>query len=271
MNSVPFTSCSGGRLYEQAFFRAAAGDSLRPGGEALTLRGLRMTGLLHDGDRVKSPAAALDVGCGAGVSALLLASCGFTVTAVDPSPALLAEAGNRAAQKDGIPSPRFLPGRAESLPVSDGAYDLVICECVLSLVSDAVVAVREMNRVLRPGGMLLLTDVYIRLGGSGSCGSGFCLPSADGKSCLSGACTASELRGRLTQQGFAIREEEDHSRALAELAARLIFQGGSMAGLGLWLGTGCASSSATPDGLRRFGYMMLVAQKETGEPQKALS
>jgi SAM-dependent methyltransferase len=50
-----------------------------------------------------------------------------------------------------------LHGPIEALPVEDGSYDLVLCSQVLEHVEDPAGAVRELGRVLRPGGRLLLT------------------------------------------------------------------------------------------------------------------
>lgn len=206
-----------------------------------------------------TPPAVLDIGCGAGATAAWLASLGFRVTGVDPSPNLLAEAVRAvAALPPSAPSPRFLSGRAENLPVDDASQDLAICECVLSLVPDADAALAETARALRPGGALLLADVYDRAGGFASRNQ-----AGDGRSCLAGAVPASVLRARLERHGFSLRAEEDHSRALAELAARLVFGGGSLAGLGRWLGAGCAASTPCSgrDLGRRFGYILMAAEK----------
>lgn len=242
------------RLYEQPQFRAVSGSALRPGGEALTRRGLALCGVLPPADDAPPPAA-LDIGCGAGATAVLLASLGFQATGVDPSPDLLAEAVRTASVLPAsIPSPRFLSGRAEYLPVDEASQDLALCECVLSLVSDPDVALAEVARVLRPGGALLLADVYERW--EGTSGEP---PRGDGRSCLAGAKPVSALRVLLERHDFFVLAEEDHSRALAELAARLVFGGDSPGGLARWLGADCATSGR--DLARRFGYILMAARK----------
>lgn len=249
------------RLYEQPEFRAVSGLALRPGGEALTRRGLALCGFSFPMDGAALPAA-LDMGCGAGATVGLLAALGFRVTGVDPSPDLLTEAV-RAVAGLPAPPPRFLPGRAESLPVDDASRDLLICECVLSLLPDADAALAEAARVLKPGGALLLADVYDRLGGPASVDR-----SGDGCSCLAGARSAPALRALLERHGFRVLAEEDHSRALAELAARLVFGGGSLAGLARWLGADCAAASSGRDLVRRFGYILMAARKVGFRPDK---
>ena len=221
---MPHDVDSSFRLYEQPEFRAASGLTLRPGGEAMTRRGLALCGLTLRPDGA-ADLEALDIGCGAGATALWLASQGVRVTGIDPSSDLLSEAARGAAALPAsAPPPRFVSGRAERLPLDDSSQDLAVCECVLSLTTDPDSAVAETARVLRPDGAFLVADVYERGGGfarRASCGGG---------SCLAGAMSAPALRALLERHGFAVLAEEDHSRALAELSARLVFGGGSLSG-----------------------------------------
>ncbi len=93
----------------------------------------------------------LDVGCGTGAlgDAVLTGADPASVLGVDPSPAYLAAAAAR------IDDPRltFRVGDAASLPVPDASVDRAVCGLVLNFVPDAVAAVREMGRVLAPGGV----------------------------------------------------------------------------------------------------------------------
>ncbi len=99
----------------------------------------------------------LDVGCGDGALVCAAASRGAEATGVDPDPAMLAAARTRA-DKDGNTA-AFLGGRIERLPFPDAAFDVVVSITVLCFVPDASVAVREMARVLRPGGRLVLGEL----------------------------------------------------------------------------------------------------------------
>ena len=76
-----------------------------------------------------------------------------------------------------------------------------------------------------------------------------------------GARGAPAVRGVLERHGLAGLAEEDHSRALAELAARLVFGGGSLSGLARWLGADCAAPASGRDLVRRFGYIVMAARK----------
>lgn len=99
----------------------------------------------------------LDAGCGDGALICAVASRGAVATGVDPDPAMLAAARARA-DKDGI-KVAFLDGRVERLPFPDASFDVVAAITVLCFVSDAAGALREMVRVLRPGGRLVLGEL----------------------------------------------------------------------------------------------------------------
>jgi len=99
----------------------------------------------------------LDVGTGDGTYAIEAALRGGVVTALDVEPEMLAAARTRAtAHGVDIVLRR---GRAEVLPFDDGSFDVVIAVTVLCFVPDARAAVREMARVLVPGGRLVLGEL----------------------------------------------------------------------------------------------------------------
>lgn len=99
----------------------------------------------------------VDVGCGDGALACVMASRGADVAGVDPDPAMLAAAQSRAARAGVRAS--FLEGRVEQLPFPDASVDVVVSVTVLCFVPDAAGAVREMARVLRPGGRLVIGEL----------------------------------------------------------------------------------------------------------------
>ncbi len=95
--------------------------------------------------------AALDAGCGTGFQTALLLELGYATTGIDLSPALLAVARRR------LPDARFVRGDLHALPWRDGAFDVAVsCGSTLSFVEDPARALRELGRVLRPGGHLVL-------------------------------------------------------------------------------------------------------------------
>ncbi|OLR90042.1 class I SAM-dependent methyltransferase [Actinokineospora bangkokensis] len=96
-----------------------------------------------------TPAAAVDAGAGTGRVTRLLLDRGWAVTAVDPSPEMLAH----------NPAPTAL-GEVRALPLPDASTDLVTCALALTHVESLVPAFTEFARVLRPGGSLLVSDVH---------------------------------------------------------------------------------------------------------------
>lgn len=97
----------------------------------------------------------LDAGCGSGVLARQVASRGAHVTAVDASPAMIAQ--GEAAQAPHSAIAFQLIRSIESLPFPDGAMDGVLCSSVLEYVDNPRAAVQEFSRVLAPGGVAVIT------------------------------------------------------------------------------------------------------------------
>ncbi|MCC7538393.1 MAG: class I SAM-dependent methyltransferase [Deltaproteobacteria bacterium] len=99
----------------------------------------------------------LDVGTGDGTYALEAVTRGARVTAVDAVQGMLDAARARAEARG--TSIVLRKGRAEELPFDGGAFDLVLAVTVLCFVPAASTAVREMARVLAPGGRLVLGEL----------------------------------------------------------------------------------------------------------------
>ncbi len=97
----------------------------------------------------------LDVGCGMGglLTAMLLR--GYNVSGLDFNPDYCEITKLRAA-KYGF-SPLVLEGVLEQLPFAGSSFDVVICSDVLEHVQNPIKSLEEINRVLKPGGKLLLT------------------------------------------------------------------------------------------------------------------
>lgn len=236
------------RLYEKPALREAGGGLIRPGGLELTMRAVALSGLCPG-------SLLLDIGCGTGAALRCLAETGkFRVVGIDLSSDLLAE-GRRKN-----PELSLSHASGAALPFADGSMDAVLAECSLSAMEDVEAALDGCARILKLGGLLLVHDVYARAPHGKTRLQG--LPV---KTCLTGAVSKDEWMARLESRGFTVTLWEDHSSALKEFAARLIFSCGSLEMF--WNCSGSASevergrqtyhtvSSAKP------GYFLALAKK----------
>ncbi len=103
----------------------------------------------------------LDVGCGQGLWGRTLEpilSPQATLVGVDREPDWISFA-TRVAGELGLSSRfRYQQGTAEALPFADASFDLVTCQTVLMHLADPGAGIKEMLRVLEPGGVLLAAE-----------------------------------------------------------------------------------------------------------------
>lgn len=105
---------------------------------------------IRPGERV------LDVACGTGVVARLAAQrvgANGTVAGLDLNPGMLAVA--RSATPSGM-TIQWHEASAEKMPLPDASFDIVLCQMGLQFVPDKSAVLREMHRILAPGGRLIL-------------------------------------------------------------------------------------------------------------------
>lgn len=99
-----------------------------------------------------------DIGAGTGYLTLELAKKAAQVIAVDNSFQMLSVAREEAV-KANLANIRFMEGNAEELPIDDDTVDLVYANMLLHHVNDPLQVFKEMFRILKPGGKVMVTDI----------------------------------------------------------------------------------------------------------------
>jgi phosphatidylethanolamine/phosphatidyl-N-methylethanolamine N-methyltransferase len=137
------------RVYEKlaSVYDFTFGPTLHPGRvDAIRRMGIKA------GDRV------LEVGVGTGINAALYPrDC--AVTGIDLSSSMLEKARDRIARK-GVRNVRLLEMDAANLKFADESFDIVYAPYVISVVPDPVAVAREMRRVCRPGGRIVILNHF---------------------------------------------------------------------------------------------------------------
>ena len=158
---------------------------------------------LHEGEVV------LDLGSGGGIDVLLSAQrVGPTGKAygLDMTDEML-ELAHENARRAGAKNVEFLKGVIEEVPLPDASVDVVISNCVINLSGDKAAVLREVARVLRPGGRLAVTDIVADAG----------MPDEVRRDmeqwtgCIAGALTPDEYRRLLAEAGLTdVEVRETH-------------------------------------------------------------
>ncbi len=199
------------------FYSSAAGDRneaiLNPVGyetalvshipEAFRFRGYGcgspvMDAAIEEGEHV------VDLGCGSGVECFIAARMtgpkGLVtgVDMLDPMLELAHKALPGVEQSLGYRNVAFRKGMLEALPVDEASVDLVLSNCVMNLSLDKRRAYREILRVLRPGGRLVISDVVCETEPDASIRNDEHLRGE----CIAGALTETHLLALLEEVGF---------------------------------------------------------------------
>jgi len=126
--------------------------------EKATLRGLRESLLAAASGDV------LEIGGGTGANLPFYRPGAGSLMITEPDTAMLRRLQRRAREQ--APLAKILRAPAEDLPFEDGSFDTVVSTMVLCGVSDQPRALRQLRRVLRPGGQLLFIE-HVRSGDPG--------------------------------------------------------------------------------------------------------
>ncbi len=108
--------------------------------------------------RARRPARVLDVATGGGHTALAFAGIAPAVVAFDLTEPML-HAARAFFRARGATTIACVAGDVEALPFRDGAFDAVTCRIAPHHFADVAAAVRQVHRVLRPGGSFLVQDI----------------------------------------------------------------------------------------------------------------
>lgn len=239
---------------------------LRPGEFAITEDALKIC-------RFAPEAALLDVGCGEGETVEYLQEKGFLAEGLDISKKML-EKG--LARNPGL---KLKEGEADFLDYSSYTFDGVFMECVLSLINMQTEALHEAYCVLKKGGFLIISDLYVRspdpakvkemmelatAARSGPRPPGACetehheLPS---EYCMDGAFIKDRLIAGLEEIGYQVVRWKDETKHLNNFVAQAIFDHGSVEEYFKNVSEEEPECLCKAFGHKKLGYFLLVAKK----------
>ncbi|MEX1256216.1 MAG: methyltransferase domain-containing protein [Gemmatimonadota bacterium] len=151
-------------------------------------------------DVIRPGQTVLDVGSGSGTDALIasrIVGLEGEVIGLDMTSAMR-EKLERNAREMGATNVRTLDGNAEEIPLPDTSVDVVTSNGVLNLVPDKESAIREIYRVLRPGGKIQISDIVVEIPPSEACRA---KPELWAE-CIVGAVTKDQYLETLAKAGF---------------------------------------------------------------------
>jgi arsenite methyltransferase len=169
---------------------------------------------LHEGETV------LDLGSGAGADVLISARrVGSTGKAIglDMTDEMLELARANAAEA-GVENVEFVKGYIEELPLADESVDVVISNCVINLSADKGRVLREVARVLRPGGRFAVSDVIADDDMDAATRSDM----QQWTGCVAGALTRGQFEAALADAGLVDLEVTETHRVHEHAASAIV-------------------------------------------------
>jgi len=242
-------------VYGNPLAELLVGESLHPGG-------LESTRQLLAWSRLEPGARLLDAGCGLGAGARVAArEFGLRVDGVDASQEVL----TRAEARDPGAGVTWLRADLLALPHEDAAFDGILSECVLSTLHRGD-ALAEMRRALRPGGLLLVSDVEV---GGSSIPALADLGILGAALCITDAWRTDELEARLGPAGFSLLRRWDRTASILTLVDRIEARVKLAAAAARDLGLDLATLASLP-GLRAAPVDHAAARRLGDEVRRAV-
>jgi ubiquinone/menaquinone biosynthesis C-methylase UbiE len=141
------------RILDQFTRQATPFSTASPITDANALR------MIVDAAAVRADDTVLDVACGGGIVVCAFAPHVSHATGIDMTPAMLDRARQLAAEK-GIGNVSWDQGDVGSLPYADASFDVVVTRFSMHHFLDPAAVLREMMRVCRPSGRVVVVDMY---------------------------------------------------------------------------------------------------------------
>jgi len=157
-------------------------------------------GLPTEFAKIKKGDVVIDLGSGAGNDAFIAGhETGETgkVIGIDFTPSMI-ELARKNNEVRGFKNVEFLQGDIEHLPVADNTADVIVSNCVLNLVPDKEAVIKEIFRVLKPGGHFSISDIVL----VGELPANIKNAAEMYAGCVAGAIQKDEYLNLITKNGF---------------------------------------------------------------------
>ncbi len=215
-SEVALSDSTGAQVFGDALYTDADTDGATAGSVSASLGCGVPTAVadLHEGETV------LDLGSGAGADVLISARrVGTTGLAIglDMTDEMLELARANAAEA-GVENVRWVKGHIEEIPLPDASVDVVISNCVINLSGDKPRVLREVARVLRPGGRFAVSDVIADPDMDNATRADV----AAWTGCIAGALTRDEFESALTAAGLGEVEIRETHRVHTSAASAIV-------------------------------------------------
>jgi len=221
---------SGQRFYESTVMQNTLGQTLRPGGLELTKRALEFCKFKADDDKL------LDLGCGKGATIKYISDFyKIDICGLDISESLVAAANE--INKDAV----IVISSGENTPFEDDTFNGVFAECTLSLMDNLEKTINEINRIMKCGGYVIISDVYAK-----------------------NTAYLEELNSYSAETCLKNPHEENYDNLMKQLVVDIIFGHNTMESFWNCTGCHCIDGAKFQETLRKskLGYFLMIAKKE---------